>query len=140
MLTLIVILFSSCIFHDYSFFPVGTVLCTIAFTSLLDPTVNYTILRLPIILSLMLCYPTIIHDMKNVSFWFGMQYFGLIASYFMKNLWLTASGIRGGNANFMFNQHLIFNLCSGALIAEFTATILRLYRQQRDQQKTIKID
>lgn len=83
----------------------------------------------------MMTSPTVIHEMKNTTFWFGMHYFSYFASFFMKNLWLSNGNIRGGNANFMFNQHLIFNLCNGALIAEYTGAILRLYRMLRKVKK-----
>ena len=72
--------------------------------------------------------PRSIAEMRHVYLWLGLLVLPIIVSPAMKHLWL---GPVSGNANFMFNQQLLFALAGGSLTAEFVAAGLRLQRRER---------
>jgi hypothetical protein len=67
-------------------------------------------------------------EMRGLFLPLGLQTFALAVSPAMKWLWLSEGS---GNANFMLNQHLLFTVASGALVAEFVTASLRLRRRAR---------
>lgn len=113
--------------------PIIAAIAVVALAGLLDPSGGYTLTRLPLATALALTQPDVIAEMRGVLFWMGLQAFSLAVSPLMKRLWLVD---RIGNANFMFNQHLIFTLASGALVAEFVAAALRVERKRGAAFKT----
>ena len=103
------------------------IVCCLA--SLFDPTEAFSLARLPLCASLMLaCAPAVAADVRNVKLWLGLLAFCVGVSPTMKHIWLhTASG----NANFLFNQQLLFALCTGSVTAEYTAAALRVTKAAR---------
>ncbi len=75
------------------------------------------------------CYEIIVALRGPTFFWCAMQYFAIFVSIVLKALWLYPG--YSGNANFLFNQHLIFLLSSGSLVAQFAASALRLERAKK---------
>jgi hypothetical protein len=101
---------------------------SLALAALFDPSGAASLHRLPLVLALALACPNEVAEMRGLFLPLGLQTFALAVSPAMKYLWLSEGS---GNANFMLNQHLLFTVASGALVAEFVAASLRLRRRTR---------
>ena len=101
---------------------------SLALAALFDPSGAASLHRLPLVLALALACPNEVAEMRGLFLPLGLQTFALAVSPAMKYLWLSEGS---GNANFMLNQHLLFTVASGALVAEFVAASLRLRRRAR---------
>ena len=64
--------------------------------------------------------------MKSCKLWIGLLAFCVAISPVMKYIWIHAIS---GNANFLFNQQLIFALSAGSLTAEFVAAGVRVMKR-----------
>lgn len=102
--------------------------------ALFDPSGAHTLARLPLSTALFLSCPNEVAQMRAPYFWFWLQFFSLAVSPAMKSFWLNEGY---GNANFMFNQHLIFALAGGALTADFVAGSFRLQRLQKNNNNIV---
>ena len=67
-------------------------------------------------------------EMRGAYLWLGILTMTVTVSPIMKHTWL---GPLSGNANFLFNQQLMFTVAAGSLVAEFVAAALRLERRGR---------
>jgi hypothetical protein len=97
----------------------------VSIAALFDPSGDHTLIRLPLSAALILSCRSEVEQMRAPYFWFWLQFFSLAVSPAMKSFWFNEGY---GNANFMFNQHLIFTLAGGAIIADFVAGSFRLQR------------
>jgi len=100
---------------------------SLALAALFDPSGAASPHRLPLVLALVLACPNEAAEMRGFLP-LALHCFSLAVSPAMKWLWLGAGS---GNANFMLNQHLLFAVSSGALVAEFVLASLRLRRRAR---------
>lgn len=100
----------------------------VSLAALFDPSGDHTLARLPLSTALILSCPNEVEQMRAPYFWFWLQFFSLAVSPAMKSFWFTEGY---GNANFLFNQHLIFTLAGGAIIADFVAGTFRLSRLKK---------
>ncbi len=98
-----------------------------------DPSEAYSLHRFPLCLALALVTHDVAAEMSGPFLWLGLSHFALAVGPIMKGLWLGASGI--GNANFLFNQTVVFALSCGCLVAEYLAAALRLRRRERRRAK-----
>ena len=103
-------------------------IASLALAALFDPSGAASLHRLPLVFALVLACPNEAAEMRGGFLPLGLHAFSLAVSPAMKWLWLSAGS---GNANFMLNQHLIFAVSSGALVAEFVLASLRLRRRAR---------
>jgi len=110
--------------------PRVAVVASVALAALFDPSGAHALERLPLVTSLMLACPREVREMRASFLWLGLHAFSLAVSPTMKALWL---GEGSGNANFLLNQHLIFSVASGAVVAEFVGASLRAGRREREE-------
>lgn len=99
---------------------------------LFDPTSSWTLARLPLCISLALLAQDVVREMRGCYLWLGLLALPVAVSPLMKLVWLRHLS---GNANFLFNQQLIFTVAGGSLVAEFVAAALRLERRDRASAK-----
>ncbi len=98
-------------------------------SALFDPSEAFTLHRFPLALALALATPDVVAEMSAPLLWLGLSHFALAVAPLMKALWLGEGG--EGNANFLFNQSVLFALSVGCLVADFLAAALRLRRRER---------
>jgi hypothetical protein len=116
--------------HPRSFRPRVAAITALALAALFDPSAAAPLARLPLSTALLLTCPDVVRAMRgNFMWWVGLHAFAAGVSPGMKALWL--GGNAAGNANFMFNQHLLFAFAAGTLLAEFAAAALRVERQRK---------
>ena len=88
-----------------------------------------------LVFALVLACPNEAAEMRGGFLPLGLHAFSLAVSPAMKWLWL---GAQSGNANFMLNQHLLFAVSSGALVAEFVLAALRVRRRARTRGRRVR--
>lgn len=75
--------------------------------------------------------------MRGVPQLLGLLALPVVSAPLMKHVWLVHLS---GNANFLFNQQLIFALAAGYLSVEFVAAALRVRRREKRPPDGVRVN